>query len=114
MEDRLSASAAEQRFALLLFEAVGIVALALAAVGTYSLLSGNVADRMREIGVRAALGATRRSIVSLVLKQGLTLATLGVILGVAGALMSRRRSDHASLWDVRARRAPLISPWSRC
>jgi putative ABC transport system permease protein len=90
MEDRLRASAAEQRFALLLFEAFGIVALALAAIGTYSLLSGNVADRTREIGVRTALGATRRSVVSLVLRQGLTLAVLGVVLGVAGALMSSR------------------------
>jgi putative ABC transport system permease protein len=75
---------------LLLFEAFGIVALVLAAIGTYSLLSGDVANRTREIGVRTALGATRRNVASLVLKRGLTLAALGIVLGVACALMSSR------------------------
>lgn len=90
MAARLDASVAEQRFALLLFEVFGLVALTLAAVGTYSLLSGNVADRTREIGVRAVLGATRRSVVSLVIRQGLTLAALGIVLGLAAASISSR------------------------
>jgi predicted permease len=84
MEERVRASAAERRFALLLFEAFGIVALALAAIGTYSLLSGSVTERTREIGVRAALGASRQDLLALVLRQGMTLTGLGIVIGVAG------------------------------
>jgi putative ABC transport system permease protein len=90
MEDRLLASAAERRFALVLFEAFGIVALALAAIGTYSLLSSSVTERVREIGVRSALGASRRSVVLLVLRQGMTLAGLGILIGAAAATMASR------------------------
>jgi putative ABC transport system permease protein len=84
MEERVRASAAERRFALLLFEAFGIVALALAAIGTYSLLSGSVTERTREIGVRAALGASRQDVLVLVLRQGMTLTGFGIVIGVAG------------------------------
>jgi putative ABC transport system permease protein len=90
MEDRLRASAAERRFALVLFEAFGIVALALAAIGTYSLLSSSVTERVREIGVRSALGASRRSVVLLVLRQGMTLAGLGIVIGIGAATMASR------------------------
>jgi putative ABC transport system permease protein len=88
MEERVSRSAAERTFAMLLFEAFGGVALVLAAVGTYSLLSGSVTERTREIGVRSALGASRQSIVALVLRQGMTLAGLGIVIGVAAATMA--------------------------
>jgi ABC-type antimicrobial peptide transport system permease subunit len=88
MDERVRASAAERRFAMLLFEAFGLVALLLAAVGTYSLLSGSVTERTREIGVRAALGASRESIVALVLRQGMTLTALGIAVGMAGAAVA--------------------------
>jgi putative ABC transport system permease protein len=84
MDERVRASAAQRRFALLLFEAFGIVALVLAAIGTYSLLSGSVTERTREIGVRAALGASRQNVLALVLRQGMTLAGLGIVIGVVG------------------------------
>jgi ABC-type antimicrobial peptide transport system permease subunit len=58
----------------------------LAAAGIYGVLSGSVAERTREIGVRTALGASRATIVALVLRQGLTLTALGVAIGVAGAV----------------------------
>jgi ABC-type antimicrobial peptide transport system permease subunit len=58
MDERLKASEAERRFALFVFEAFGVVALVLAAIGTYSLLSGSVTERTREIGVRSALSIT--------------------------------------------------------
>jgi putative ABC transport system permease protein len=85
MDDLLAASAAQRRFVLTLIEPFGLVALILAATGIYGVLSGSVTERMREIGVRAALGASRRDIVGLVLGQGMTLTALGVVIGVAGA-----------------------------
>jgi putative ABC transport system permease protein len=86
MDDLLAASAAERRFVLILFEAFGLVALVLAATGIYSVLSGSVTERTREIGVRSALGASRGNIVALVVRQGMTLTTLGIGLGLAGAV----------------------------
>jgi len=86
MDALLATSQAERRFALILFEAFGAVALVLAAVGIYGILSGSVTERMREIGVRAALGASRRNILALVLRQGMTLTGIGVVLGLAGAV----------------------------
>ena len=86
IDDLLAASTAERRFALILFEAFGIVALALAATGIYGVLSGSVTERMREIGVRLALGASRSNILALVVRQGMTLTGLGVVIGLTGAL----------------------------
>ena len=86
MDDLLAATAAERRFVLILFEAFGLVALALAGTGIYGVLSGSVTERTREIGLRAALGASRRSIVELVLRQAIVLTGVGVLLGMIGAL----------------------------
>jgi putative ABC transport system permease protein len=88
MDHLLAASAAERHFVLILFEAFGIVALVLAATGIYGVLSGSVTERMREMGVRFALGATRSNIVALVLRQGMTLTGLGMAIGVAGAVVA--------------------------
>ena len=85
MDARVRASAAERRFALILFEAFGLVALALAATGIYGVLSGSVTERAREIGVRLALGASRGNILALIIKQGMTLVALGVVIGLGGA-----------------------------
>ncbi|HKG94968.1 MAG TPA: FtsX-like permease family protein, partial [Gemmatimonadaceae bacterium] len=85
MDALLAASAAERRFALILFEAFAAAALALAAIGLYGILSGSVAERMRELGVRAALGASRGALLGLVMRQGTALAAAGVAIGLAAA-----------------------------
>ncbi|HXW56501.1 MAG TPA: ABC transporter permease [Candidatus Cybelea sp.] len=82
----LAASAAQRHFVLILFEAFSIAALALAAVGIYGVLSGSVTSRTREIGVRLALGAPPSNILSLVIRQGLSLTVLGTLIGLAAAL----------------------------
>ena len=90
MDDLVAASAAERRFALILFEAFGLAALVLAATGIYGVLSGSVSERTREIGVRSALGASRGDIVGLVVGQGMVLTALGMALGLCGAAFASR------------------------
>lgn len=89
--DRLMAAGqATRRFVLMLFEAFALVALALAATGIYGVLSGSVAERTREIGVRSALGASHGDILGLVLGKGMKLAAIGAALGLCAAVMSSR------------------------
>lgn len=90
LDDLLAASASERRFALILFEAFSLVALLLAAAGIYGVLAGSVALRTREIGLRSALGATRRNVVALFLRQGLAVTGLGVAIGLLGAVVASR------------------------
>src|SRR5258708_29270400 len=88
MDNLLAATAAERRFAMVLFEAFGFVALLLAATGIYGVLSGSVTERMREIGVRLALGATPGNILSLVVRQGVALTVLGIVIGLSAAVLA--------------------------
>jgi len=85
MDSLLAKSQAERRFVLMLFEAFGLVALLLAATGIYGVLAGSVTERTREIGVRAALGASPGSILVLVIRQGMTLTVIGIVIGLSGA-----------------------------
>jgi ABC-type antimicrobial peptide transport system permease subunit len=66
------------------------LALLLAAIGTYGVLSYMVTERRREIGIRVALGATRSHVLTQIMKQGLQVTALGVTIGLAGALAVNR------------------------
>ena len=85
MTERVADAMAYARFSALLLATFGAVALALAALGTYGVISFGVSQRRKEIGIRVALGATRGDVLRLVVGQGIGLAVVGGILGIAGA-----------------------------
>jgi putative ABC transport system permease protein len=94
MDEVITRSVARPRFTMTLLAVFGLVALMLAAVGIYGIMSYGVKRRTREIGIRMALGAQPRSVLSLIVKQGMTLTIIGLVVGVASAfaltqLMSR-------------------------
>jgi putative ABC transport system permease protein len=99
MEDLLAASEAQRRFALTVFAAFAATALVLAALGLYGVIAGSVAERTREIGLRCALGSSPANILALVLRQGMTLAAIGVLIGLAAAIAASRGLE-ALLYEV--------------
>jgi len=101
MESLVAATAAERRFALMLFEVFGLVALALAAIGIYGVLAGSVTERTQEIGIRLALGAPTASVLRLVLWQGMKMVVAGIGLGLLVAL-ALTRLLHGLLFGVSA------------
>ena len=86
MEERMGTSLAGRHFNLFLLGLFALLALGLAAVGIYGIVSYVTAQRTHEIGIRMALGAQRRNVLKLIVGQGLRLALAGVALGVAGSL----------------------------
>lgn len=90
MDDLLARSEARRHFVLIVFEAFALAALALAVIGIYGVLAGSVAERMRELGVRAVLGATPASLRALVLRQGMTLTVIGTAIGIGAAALATR------------------------
>ena len=93
-DQMLSALVAQPRFYAMCAGILGTVALLLAAFGLYGVLSHSVAQRRREIGIRMALGAGRRDVVGLVVRQGGGLVAVGVIIGLAGAVTTTRLIEH--------------------
>jgi ABC-type antimicrobial peptide transport system permease subunit len=85
MEQLISRTGSDRRFASVIYGTFAMAALLLAAVGLYGVVSGLVAEHTREFGIRAALGATRADIVRGVLRRGLLLTGIGLAIGVAGA-----------------------------
>jgi putative ABC transport system permease protein len=99
MHEVIDASVADRRFSLLMLGGFALVALLLAAAGTYGVMANLVAQRTREVGVRLALGATPRDIFGLIVLRGLCLAAVGVAVGLASAA-ALTRALQAMLFGV--------------
>jgi predicted permease len=97
-----------RRAPMLLLALFGAVALALSAIGIYGVLAFSVVQRVREIGIRQALGADRGAIRSLVLGQGLRTAGLGIVIGLAGSFVLTRYLQTL-LFGVNARDASVFA-----
>src|SRR5262245_5857458 len=101
LSDLVARSVAPRRFVMILLEVFGGVALLMTAIGVYGVVSFAVAERTREIGIRAALGATSRDIVRLIMGSGFPVVAAGLGVGVLSALAATRYLD-ASLYQVGA------------
>jgi putative ABC transport system permease protein len=90
MEDAIANSIANSRSITTLLSLFAAVALALAAMGLYGVMAFFVTQRIREIGIRVALGASGGRVLGLVVHRGMLLAGLGSLLGIAGSLYTTR------------------------
>jgi putative ABC transport system permease protein len=107
MDQVIRRSTASRRFSLVLLGSFAALALVLAAIGIYAVLAYSVARRTHEIGVRVALGARRGDVVRLVLGQGLRVTAIGIVFGVAGALVLTRFLQSL-LYEVRPTDPPTF------
>ena len=90
MEQIVSTSLAQRRLTMLLLGVFAVMAMVLAAIGVYGVLSFSVAQRSHEFGIRIALGAQVRDVLRLVLGNGMKLALLGIAIGLTAALALTR------------------------
>jgi putative ABC transport system permease protein len=101
MAERTDRSLTQRRSPMLLAMVFGFVALFLAAIGIYGVLAYLVTQRTKEIGIRMALGSSKRAVFQLILREGVLLIVSGFLLGAAGAL-ALRRSLERELYGIRA------------
>jgi putative ABC transport system permease protein len=90
MEERRADSLLRTRFNTLLLTIFAAVALTLAVIGIYGVMSYSVSERTREIGIRVALGAQRRDLLGLIVKRGMALVLGGALIGLGGAIAVTR------------------------
>ena len=100
MEEVFSESVVRPRFLAQLLTIFGALALILAAIGTYGILSYSVTERRHEIGIRMALGADRGSVLAMIMGQGARVTGLGLVVGLAGSLLLTRLVSSL-LFDVK-------------
>jgi ABC-type antimicrobial peptide transport system permease subunit len=100
MEQRVQDSLAQRRFSTMLLALFAAIALGLAAVGIYGVMAYLVSQGTRELGIRMALGASSGSILMLVVRQGMTVAVVGLFIGLGGAL-ALTRFMKSLLFDVK-------------
>jgi putative ABC transport system permease protein len=101
MRQRVDESIAERRFSMLLLTLFAVLALGLAAIGIYGVMAYLVNQGTRELGIRLALGAAPRDLLMLVVRQGMSVAATGMLLGLAGAFVLTRFM-RALLFGVQA------------
>jgi putative ABC transport system permease protein len=101
MDSIVDAASADRRFYLIVLSAFAAVALILAAVGIYGVMSHAVSRRMHEMGVRIALGAGKRDVMGLIVGRGMLVVLAGAVLGVAGAF-GLTRLMNTIIYGVRA------------
>jgi putative ABC transport system permease protein len=101
MDELISRSVGQRRLSMMLLSLFSGIALVLASVGIYGLMSYSVAQRSRELGVRIALGAERLDVLRLVLRQGMSLALTGIVIGV-GAAFGLSRLIESQLYGIHA------------
>ena len=102
MEEVVAGSVAAPRFNLMVVAVFGLAALSLSTIGLYGLLAFSVAARAREIGIRAALGASRGAIARMVVREGLQLTAVGIVAGILLALAATRPLEKL-LFEVEPR-----------
>jgi putative ABC transport system permease protein len=108
MDQWISNGAAQPRLNTILLETFALIALLIAAIGIYGVLSYSVTQRTREIGVRIAIGAQRRDVLRLVVGEGMTVALAGIGVGVLGALAVSRLMASI-LFGIQARDAATFA-----
>ncbi|HWC16934.1 MAG TPA: FtsX-like permease family protein, partial [Terriglobales bacterium] len=94
LPDVLNASVAQQRFRTLLLGLFGAIALTLAGVGIFGVISYSVSRRTHELGIRMALGAQRRTVLSMILRETLSLTLTGIAIGIPCAVATARLITH--------------------
>jgi len=90
LEDLIEGSLGQHRFTMMLLASFASLALLLAAVGLYGVISYSAAQRTHEIGIRVALGATRSEVLGLIMRQGMKVAGIGLVIGLALSLVLTR------------------------